>query len=74
MVETLNSSRKVYLSYLVNKNLRCRDVKSLSAIVRSANAAIDFAENLGTRGEINLPPDVRKGAHKLGLAVQPAYK
>jgi len=42
--------------------------KNLAAIVRLSNSAIDFVENLDKRGDLDLPPDIKKGEHKLKLA------
>ncbi len=42
--------------------------KQVAAIVRLSNSAIDFVENLDRRGDLSLPPDVKKGSHKLKLA------
>lgn len=42
--------------------------KDVAAIVRLANAAIDYVENLDQRGELDLPPAVKKGGYKLKLA------
>ncbi len=42
--------------------------KQVAAIVRLSNSAIDFVENLDRRGDLSLPPDIKKGSHKLKLA------
>lgn len=42
--------------------------KDIAAIVRLANNAIDYAENLDKRGDLNLPPSFSKGKYKLKLA------
>jgi hypothetical protein len=40
----------------------------VALVVRLANAAIDFVEDLDKSGALELPPKVSKGAHKLQLA------
>ncbi|GJM42024.1 MAG: hypothetical protein DHS20C20_23060 [Ardenticatenaceae bacterium] len=42
--------------------------KDIAAIVRLSNVAIDYVENLDNRGDLNLPPEVGKGAFKLKKA------
>jgi len=42
--------------------------RNLAAIVQLSNSAIDFVENLDKGGELNLPPNVKKGGFKLKLA------
>ena len=42
--------------------------KEIAAIAKLANNAINYVENLDNRGALNLPSDVSKGLHKLGLA------
>ena len=59
----------VLISWFVRTYLRDRGAEpKVAAITRMANSAIDYAENLDKRGELNLPPDVRKGLYKLQLA------
>jgi hypothetical protein len=41
---------------------------AIAAISRVANAAIDYVENLDKRGELQLTPDMHKGAEKLRIA------
>lgn len=40
----------------------------IAAISRLANAAIDYVENLDKRGDLVLPPEVKKGGAKLKMA------
>ncbi len=42
--------------------------KQLGAIVRLSNAAIDYVENLDKRGDLVIPPDIRRGLAKLNVA------
>ncbi|MCA9949352.1 MAG: hypothetical protein KDE48_06900 [Anaerolineales bacterium] len=42
--------------------------RDFAAIVSLSNTAIDYVENLDKRGDLNLPPDVSKGAAKLAMA------
>lgn len=42
--------------------------RDLAAIVSLANTAIDYVENLDKRGDLNLPPELSKGAGKLAVA------
>ncbi len=42
--------------------------RDLAAIVRLSNVAIDYVENLDNRGDLDLPPDISKGAAKLAFA------
>ncbi len=42
--------------------------RDIAAIVSLANTAIDFVENLDNRGDLDLPPDMSKGAAKLAAA------
>jgi hypothetical protein len=59
----------IIISWFIRTYLRDRGAEpKVAAITRMANSAIDYAENLDKRGELNLPPDVRKGLYKLQLA------
>lgn len=42
----------------------------VAAITRFSNAAIDYVENLDQRGDLSLPPDIKKGGAKLKLAAE----
>lgn len=44
--------------------------KDIAAVVQLSNSAIDFVENLDSRGALNLPPDVKKGVYKLQVGSQ----
>jgi hypothetical protein len=44
--------------------------QSIAAITRLSNQAIDYVENLDRAGQIQLPPDILRGTHKLKLAGQ----
>ncbi len=44
--------------------------KKLASIVRLSGSAIDYVENLDRRGELSVPPNVKKGAHKLRMAAE----
>src|SRR3972149_5306826 len=61
----------ILLSWFVRTYVKSSTAeKEVAAIVRLSNAAIDFVENLDKRGELALPPDVKKGSHKLKLAAE----
>lgn len=42
--------------------------RNIAAIAELANSAINYVENLDRRGDLKLPPDVKKGGYKLKLA------
>lgn len=42
--------------------------REIAAIVRLSNTAIDYAENLDKRGELDVPTGVSRGIQKLGIA------
>lgn len=42
----------------------------IAAITRLSNAAIDYVENLDKRGDLVLPPEVKKGGAKLKIAAE----
>ena len=42
--------------------------RNIAAIAELSNSAINYVENLDRRGDLKLPPDVKKGGYKLKLA------
>jgi hypothetical protein len=61
----------IVISWFIRTYVRASAVETdLAAIVRLSNAAIDYVENLDKRGELVLPPEVKKGGYKLKLAAQ----
>jgi hypothetical protein len=59
----------IVLSWLLRNYVRgTSSERNIAAIARLANAAIDYAENLDRRGDLQLPESVRKGTYKLKLA------
>src|SRR5215216_6346630 len=61
----------IVLSWFIRTYIRSSTVENnLAAITRMSNAAIDYVENLDKRGDLALPPEVKKGGYKLKLASQ----
>ncbi len=61
----------VVISWFIRTYVRGSTVQwNLAAIGRLSSAAIDYVENLDSRGDIVLPPGINKGGHKLKLATQ----
>ncbi len=59
----------VLITWFVRTYVRgSRAEHDIAAITRLSNSAIDYVENLDKRGDLNLPPEVSKGAQKLQLA------
>lgn len=59
----------IVLSWFVRNYIRGNTAeKKIGTVVRLANAAIDYVENLDRRGDLMLPGTVKKGGHKLQLA------
>ena len=61
----------IVLSWLIRTYVRSSAAQNnLAAITRLSNAAIDYVENLDKRGDLILPPEVKRGGYKLKLASQ----
>jgi Bacteriophage holin of superfamily 6 (Holin_LLH) len=59
----------ILLSWIIRTYVKSSNAeRGTAAIVRLANAGIDFVENLDNTGSLNLPPDYKKGVYKLKLA------
>lgn len=71
LVQVLVLVIPIVISWFIRTYVRGSAVeKDLATTVRLSNAAIDYAENLHRRGDLVLPPEVKKGAHKLKLATE----
>ena len=61
----------ILLSWIIRNYVKSSNAeRGTAAIVRLANAGIDFVENLDNTGSLNLPPDYKKGVYKLKLATE----
>lgn len=61
----------IILAFIIRNYLKgSKYEKDCAAIVQLANSAIDYVENLDKTGQLNLPPDVKKGVFKLQSAAQ----
>ena len=61
----------IVLSWFIRNYIRGNTAeKKIGTVVRLANAAIDYVENLDRRGDLMLPGTVKKGGHKLQLAAE----
>ena len=61
----------ILLSWIIRTYVKSSNAeRGTAAIVRLANAGIDFVENLDNTGSLNLPPDYKKGVYKLKLATE----
>jgi len=59
----------VLITWFIRTYVRgSRAEQDIAAITRLSNNAINYVENLDKRGDLNLPPNVSKGAQKLQLA------
>ncbi len=71
LIQVIVIALPVVISWIVRNYLKDTSTeKQIGSIVRLANAAIDYVENLDKRGDLVLPPDVKKGGEKLKLAGQ----
>ncbi len=61
----------VVLSWFIRTFIKNSATESrLAAVVRLSNAAIDYVENMDKRGDLKLPPDVKKGGLSFKLAAE----
>ena len=61
----------IVISWFIRTYVRSSAAETqIASIIRLSNAAIDYVENLDRRGDLALPPDVKKGGYKLKIASQ----
>jgi hypothetical protein len=71
LVQVLVLVIPIVLSWFIRTYVRSSAAENnLAAITRLSNSAIDYVENLDKRGDLALPPEVKKGGYKLKLASQ----
>jgi hypothetical protein len=71
LVQVLVIVIPIVLSWFIRTYVRSSATETnLAAITRLSNSAIDYVENLDKRGDLVLPPEVKKSGYKLKIAGQ----